>query len=92
MFLNVRFDTDTGFIVKIDPWQVENLVMTIAILAGVHFMEDQEAEVKRVAGEKERLKLSAQAKLQKSSTVDDLPDDNPFGQAAAWQQVDLGEE
>lgn len=40
MFLNVRFDTDTGFIVKIDPWQVENLVMTIAILAGIHFMED----------------------------------------------------
>ena len=59
MFLNVRFDADTGFIVKIDPWKVENLIMTIAVLAGVHFMEDQEAEVKRVAGEKERLKLTA---------------------------------
>ena len=47
MFLNVRFDADTGFIVKIDPWKVENLIMTIAILAGVHFMEDQEAEVKQ---------------------------------------------
>ena len=40
MFLNVRFDTDTGMIVKIDPWKVENLIMTIAILAGIHFMED----------------------------------------------------
>ena len=27
-----------------------------------------------------------------NSAVDDLPVENPFGQAAAWQQVDLGEE
>ena len=40
MFLNVRFDTDSGMIVKIDPWKLENLIMTIAILAGIHFMED----------------------------------------------------
>ena len=59
MFLNVRFDADNGFIVKIDPWKVENLIMTIAVLAGIHFMEDQEAEVKRAAGEKERLRLTA---------------------------------
>ena len=59
MFLNVRFDTDSGMVVKIDPWKLENLIMTITVLAGIHYMEDQEAEVKRVAGEKEKLKLTA---------------------------------
>ena len=33
--------------------------MTVGVLAGIHYMEDQEAEVKRIAGEKERQKLTA---------------------------------
>jgi len=37
MFLNVRFDV-SGWVVKIDPWKLENLVMTMAIIAGIHYM------------------------------------------------------
>ena len=38
MFLNVRLDVNTGWMVKIDPWKLENLVMTMIILAGIHYM------------------------------------------------------
>ena len=37
MFLNVRFDV-SGWVIKIDPWKLENLVMTMAIIAGIHYM------------------------------------------------------
>ena len=73
MFLNIRFDADSGMIVKIDPWKLQNLIMTVGVLAGVHYMEDQEAEVKRIAGEKERQKLTAQTKISKSTKKDEIP-------------------
>ena len=38
MFLNVRLDANTGWMVKIDPWKLENLIMTMVILAGIHYM------------------------------------------------------
>ena len=38
MFLNVRLDVNTGWMVKIDPWKLENLIMTMIILAGIHYM------------------------------------------------------
>ena len=52
MFLNVCFDVNSGWMVKIDPWKLENLIMTLAILAGIHFMAAHEESNKYAAGQK----------------------------------------
>ena len=52
MFLNVRFDVNSGWMVKIDPWKLENLIMTMVILAGIHFMAASEESNKYLAGKK----------------------------------------
>lgn len=75
MFLNVRFDVNSGWAVKVDPWKLENLIMTLAILAGIHFMSASEESNKHLAGKKAKNIMLAQIAKRKQQGQDD---DNLF--------------
>ena len=42
IYLNLRFDVDTGEVVKITQCCLNNAVMIIGVIAGMHFMEAKE--------------------------------------------------
>ena len=42
VYLNLRFDVDSGEIAKVSQCCLENTVMILAVIAGMHFMEAKE--------------------------------------------------
>ena len=42
VYLNLRFDVDSGEIVKVSQCCLENTVMILAVIAGMHFLEAKE--------------------------------------------------
>ena len=42
IYLNLRFDAESFDIAKMNPYMLDNIVMIIGVIAGLHFMEAKE--------------------------------------------------
>ena len=52
MFLNLRFDASSGAVSAIDTWKLDQITLTICVVAGLHFMKANECALKIRAGKR----------------------------------------